>query len=63
MTNASRIALIITIFGLMQATTSFGADLNDPRLRAAGLVVGVGFVLLASLFAGRFRSTSWSPPP
>jgi Kef-type K+ transport system membrane component KefB len=53
MNAVRRLALLVAVLGLMQASTSLGGAEDDLRLRAAGLTVGVGFVLLASLFMGR----------
>lgn len=61
MNAARRAGLLVAVLGLMQASTSFGGELNDTRLRAAGLTVGVGFVLLAALFTGRLFSVIGLP--
>jgi Kef-type K+ transport system membrane component KefB len=53
MNAVRRLVLLVAVLGLMQASTSLGWAGDDPRLRAAGLTVGVGFVLLAALFMGR----------
>lgn len=53
MNATRRLFLLVAVLGLMQASTSFGGAEDDVRLRAAGLTVGVGFVLLAALFMGR----------
>lgn len=53
MNTVRRVVLLVAVLGLMQASTSLGGAEDDLRLRAAGLTVGVGFVLLAALFMGR----------
>jgi len=58
---ARSVGLLVAVYGLMQASTSLGGDLTDPRLRAAALTLGVGFVLLAALFAGRVSSAIGLP--
>ncbi len=58
---ARSVGLLVAVYGLMQASTSLGGAIVDPRLRAAALTVGVGFVLLAALFAGRVFSAVGLP--
>jgi Kef-type K+ transport system membrane component KefB len=53
MSSIKRFILIVAVCGLMQAVQSFGETSSDPRRAASALVVGVGFVLIASWFMGR----------
>lgn len=57
MSSIKRFILIIAVSGLMQAVQSFGEATGDPRRAASALVVGVGFVLIASWFMGRLFAT------
>lgn len=61
MSTTRRLGLLLALFGLMQASTSLGGAIEDPRIRAAALTAGVGFVLLASLFSGRLFSVLGLP--
>jgi Kef-type K+ transport system membrane component KefB len=61
MKSMSRLGLLLAIVGLMQASTSASEGIEDPRIRAAALTAGVGFVLLASLFAGRLFAAMGLP--
>ena len=57
MSGVKRFVLIIAVCGLMHAVQSFGGTATDPRRAASALVVGVGFVLIASWFMGRLFAT------
>jgi Kef-type K+ transport system membrane component KefB len=61
MSSVKRLLLIIVLFGLMQAVESFGDVSADPRRAASALVVGVGFVLIASWFSGRLFASMRLP--
>lgn len=61
MKSVRRFGLLLAIFGLMQASTSLATASDDPRIKAAALTAGVGFVLLASLFMGRLFSAVGLP--
>lgn len=61
MSTIKRLLVIVTICGVMQAVESFGDASSDPRRAASALVVGIGFVLIASWFAGRIFSTVGLP--
>jgi len=61
MKSARRLGLLLALFGLIQASTSLAGPVDDPRIRAAALTAGVGFVLLASLFAGRLFASMGLP--
>jgi Kef-type K+ transport system membrane component KefB len=61
MSSVKRFVLIVAVCGLMQAVQSFGEVADDPRRAASGLVVGVGFVLIASWFTGRLFASAGLP--
>ncbi len=61
MGTIKRMLVIVTLCGLMQAVESFGDASADPRRAASALVVGIGFVLIASWFSGRIFSTMGLP--
>jgi Kef-type K+ transport system membrane component KefB len=61
MSTIKRLLIIVTICGVMQAVESFGDPSADPRRAASALVVGIGFVLIASWFSGRIFSTMKLP--
>lgn len=57
MSAIRRIVLLLAAVGLMEAVPShFGATTDDPRLRAAALTLGVGFVLIASWLMGKLAA-------
>lgn len=57
MSTIKRLLVIFTICGVMQAVESFGDPSADPRRAGSALVLGIGFVLIASWFSGRIFST------
>ena len=61
MSTAKRLLVIVTLCGVMQAVESFGEAAADPRRAASALVVGIGFVLIASWFSGRVFATMRLP--
>jgi Kef-type K+ transport system membrane component KefB len=61
MSTLKRLLVIVTLIGVMQAVESFGDASSDPRRAASALVVGIGFVLIASWFSGRIFNTARLP--
>jgi Kef-type K+ transport system membrane component KefB len=59
--TVKRVLVIVTICGVMQAVEAFADAASDPRRAASALVVGIGFVLIASWFAGRIFATMRLP--
>ncbi len=61
MRTIKRLLVIVVLCGVMQAVESFGDAASDPRRAASAMVVGIGFVLIASWFSGRIFATMRLP--
>ena len=55
MGTIKRLLLVLAMGGLMEAVRSFGGAANE-RVQSAAVVLGVGFVLITSLFVGKLFS-------
>lgn len=56
MAAIQRVLLVLAMGALMQASLSFGAREADDRMRAAAVVLSIGFVLITAHFVGQLAS-------